>query len=96
MNGHARRTKVVREQRFDFPMTIDYKIVSPGNGVAHKAVCINISKDGLGAYMFAPHAEGEKIVITSVLPVSNRTATVRWIKKEENSLYLTGLKFTDQ
>jgi hypothetical protein len=84
------------EERFDFPSTIEYLIESPAGAQAHKAVTINISKAGIGAYVFSPHAEGQKIIIQSPLPVECRMAAVRWIKQEDESFYLVGLECVDQ
>jgi hypothetical protein len=83
-----------KDTRYDFPSTIEYVLDPPTNGRAvHKGVTVNISHQGLAAYVFDPLPDGQKIVITSTLPVEHRTATICWTKKEDNSFYLAGLKF---
>jgi hypothetical protein len=42
-----------------------------------------------------PPSRGIKIIIKTPLPIDCRVATVRWIKKEDESFYLAGLKFID-
>ncbi len=84
-----------RASRYDFPATIEYVVDSPAPNTTCKAVTVNISTSGIAAYVFSRHHEGQKIIIKSPLPVDNRTATVRWIRKEDESFYLAGLKFVD-
>ncbi len=83
-------------ERFDFLSTIDYVLSPSDSGEIYKGVTINISTSGLAAYVFTPHPEGQKIVVKSNLPAEARTATVRWIKKEDESFFMTGLKFVDR
>jgi hypothetical protein len=92
----SEKKPVRSSERFDFPSTIEYLIDSPSSSRVHKAVIINISKAGIGAYVFTPHAEGQKIIIQSQLPVACRTAAVRWIKQEDESFYLVGLECVDR
>jgi hypothetical protein len=81
--------------RYDYPSTIEYHLEASSPGEVHKAVTINISRSGLGAYLFAPHAEGQRIRITSPLPVDCRIATVRWVRQEDRDFFLAGLRFDD-
>ncbi len=84
-----------RESRYDFPSTIEYIVDSPAADSVCKAVTVNISPSGIAAYVFSRHPEGQKIIIKSPLPVDSRMATIRWIRKEDESFYLAGLKFVD-
>ncbi len=93
---HAPENGPKRESRYDFPSMIEYVVDSPSADTVCKAVTVNISTSGIAAYVFSPHAEGQRIFIKTDLPVDFRTATVRWIRKEDESFYLAGLKFVDQ
>ncbi len=84
-----------RASRYDFPSTIEYIVDSPAANTVCRAVTVNISMSGIAAYVFSRYSEGQKIFIKTPLPVDSRTATVRWIKKEDESFYLAGLKFID-
>jgi len=79
-----------------YPSTMDYVLDSPASGNVLKAVTVNISNTGLSALVFSPHAEGQKIIIKSILPVDSRVATVRWITEQDESMFLTGLMFVDR
>ena len=79
-------------ERYDFPSTIEYVVDSPTADRMYKAVTINVSDNGIGAYVFAPHSKGMKLIIKTPLPVQCRAATVRWIKKENDDFYLVGLQ----
>ena len=83
-------------ERYDFPATIEYVLDQPNASEVLKGVVINISASGLAAYVFSPLPEGQKIIITSALPLDTRTATVLWIEKKDESFFLTGLKFVDR
>ena len=96
MDGISGKKPKRNSERFDFPSTIEYLIEPPAAAEVHKAVIINISKAGIGAYVFSPHAEGQKIIIQSPLPVDCRMAAVRWIKQKDASFYLVGLECVDQ
>jgi hypothetical protein len=84
-----------RASRCDFPSTIEYLVDSPSVEAVCRAVTVNISTSGIAAYVFSRHPEGQKIIIKTPLPIDCRVATVRWIKKEDESFYLAGLKFID-
>ncbi len=92
---HSPENGKKRECRYDFPSTIEYILDSPSLNTVCKAVTVNISRSGIAAYVFSRYAEGQKIIIKTPLPVDSRTATVRWIRKEDESFYLAGLKFVD-
>ncbi len=85
-----------KDSRYDFPSAIEYLVDSQTTDEVHRAVTVNISTTGIGAYVFSPHSKGQKIIIKTPLPVHFRMATVRWIKREDASFYLAGLKFIDQ
>ena len=80
-------------ERFDFPKTIDYSVEQQAAGEGLIGISINISQKGLCMYTFAPHSEGQQVVIKSPLPVEHRVATVRWIQKEDEGLFRIGLGF---
>jgi c-di-GMP-binding flagellar brake protein YcgR len=83
-----------RTTRYDFPSTIEFVLDPPlNNGKIHKGVTINISTSGLAAYVFDDLPEGQKIVIQTSLPVEHRNAMICWTKKEDQSFFLSGLKF---
>jgi hypothetical protein len=79
-------------ERYDFPSTIEYLVGSPTTGELYKAVTVNVSRAGIGAYVFAPHQEGLELYIKTSLPVDCHLATVRWNKKVNESFYLIGLQ----
>jgi hypothetical protein len=80
--------------RYDFPSTIEYVLGSQAdNEVARKGVTIDLSAAGLCMYIFDPLPHGQEIMIKTTLPVGSRTAAICWTKKEENSLFRSGLKF---
>jgi hypothetical protein len=90
---HAKSEKR-RTERYDFPAMIEYVLGAPINTEVFKGVTINISNNGLSIYAFRPLSEGQRITIRSALPVHHRIATIRWIKKEDESMYKLGLKFS--
>ena len=92
---HSTDTGSKRASRYDFPSTIEYTVDSPSADAVCRAVTVNISTSGIAAYVFSRHPEGQRIIIKTPLPVECRLATVRWIKKEDESFYLAGLKFID-
>ena len=96
---HPGRHKSVLDEkrsqaRYDYPATIEYVMDSRSNeGAVQKAVTVNISAGGLAAYVFDPLREGQRIIIKTSLPVAFQAATICWIRKEDHSFYLSGLKF---
>jgi len=81
------------QARFDYPSTIEYTVDGQLSDTAvQKAVTVNISRGGLAAYVFDRLEEGQNIFIKSSLPVGCQVATVCWIRREDNSFYLAGLK----
>lgn len=90
--SHAKSEKR-RTERYDFPAMIEYVLEAQINIEVFKGVTINISNNGLSIYAFKPLSEGQRIIIRSALPVHHRVATIRWIMKEDESLYKLGLQF---
>ena len=84
-----------RFKRFDFLSRIEYVVDSPVSKEIHKGVAVNISENGMAAYVNTPHDQGQRIIIRSALPIEARIATVRWIQREDEHIYLTGLHFSD-
>jgi c-di-GMP-binding flagellar brake protein YcgR len=83
-----------KSPRYDFPSTIEFVLGSQADDEAtRKGVTIDLSAAGLCMYLFDPLPHGQKIMIKTALPVDSRTAAICWTKKEENSLYRSGLKF---
>ena len=82
-------------QRFDFPLPVEFSVNSDNPDVVHRGVIVNISLMGMAALFPKPLEEGQHITFKSALPIACRTATVRWLKKEDEGAYLTGLKFLD-
>lgn len=87
------KDKKRESERFDYPKTIDYCVEPCASEGVLKGVAINISQNGLCIYSFVPHARGQQLVIKSPLPVDHSKATVRWIQKEDDSMYRVGLGF---
>lgn len=83
-----------KDRRYDYPSTIDYVLGHQAEGeAARKAITIDLSTAGLCMYILDPLPQGQKIIIRTALPVDFRTAVICWIRKEESSLYRSGLKF---
>jgi c-di-GMP-binding flagellar brake protein YcgR len=89
-------TEKRKTKRYDMTSSMEYVLTPRTSGEVHKGVLVNISKTGISAYVFSPHSEGQKIFITSRLPVDYQSAIIAWIKKKDDDFYLAGLKFTDQ
>jgi c-di-GMP-binding flagellar brake protein YcgR len=81
--------------RYDFPQRIDYILSPETSENIYQGVTINISNTGVCLYIFNLLPEGQKITIKNNLPVSYRTALVRWIKKVDDDLYKAGVLFVD-
>lgn len=79
--------------RYDYPATIEYVLHTEMPEKLLKAVTFNISTSGVGLYVFDKHAEGQKIVIKSDLPVACQTATICWVIEEQNGFYRAGARF---
>ena len=94
MSYAKRKSEKRRTERYDFPSTIEYMLEESTREV-FKGVTINISDSGLSIYAFSPLSEGQRIIITSILPVNQQSATIRWVKKEDESMYKIGLTFGD-
>jgi hypothetical protein len=88
-------TEKRKTMRYDMASTIEYVSGARTSGEVYKGVPVNISTSGIGAYVFHPHTEEERIFITSRLPVDCQAATIAWITKEDD-FYLARLKFADQ
>jgi hypothetical protein len=58
-------------------------------------VTSNISDSGMCIYSDARPEIGENIEFRSSLPVPSPKATVRWVKKDVDSLYKMGLMFVE-
>lgn len=82
-------------QRFDFPLPVEFSVNSDNAGIVHQGVIVNISLMGMAAFFPQPLEEGQHITFKSTLPIACRTAAVRWLKKEDEGSYITGLKFLD-
>ncbi len=90
------QTEKRKTERFGLPSrNIKYALEPETADEVFTGITINISSGGLGLYAFAPHPEGQRIVIKSSLPVEHRIATVRWIKEEHKDLYKLGVMFRD-
>lgn len=87
-NGEKRKSL-----RYDFPKRIEYGLSPKISDETFYGVTINISDSGLCLYIFNLLPEGQKITIKNNLPVSYRTALVRWIKKVDADLYKAGVMF---
>jgi c-di-GMP-binding flagellar brake protein YcgR len=83
-----------RHTRYDFPQSIEY-VLSPSkdDGVVRKGVTVNISSTGLALYLFDPLPDGQEIIIKTKLPVTHQAAKVLWIKENNSTSYVSGLKF---
>lgn len=88
-------TEKRKTKRYDITSSLEYVLDPRTPDEIHKGVLVNISTTGIGAYVFTPHTEGQRVVITSRLPVDYHSATIAWIKKEADDFYLAGLKFDD-
>jgi len=91
--SHAKKEQR-RHPRYDFPSTIEYVLESPANGSIRKGVSVNMSRDGLGAYVFESLPVGQKIIIKTGIPVAqHQPATIRWSRKRDLDFYVSGLQF---
>ncbi len=82
------------EPRYAYPKTVEYVLPSGGRPGTLKGVVVNISKGGICLYLYSDYIEGETIVIQNTLPVTSRTASIRWIKKINVGFYKAGLQST--
>ena len=89
-------TEKRKAKRYDMASSIEYVLDSQTFGEVHEGVLVNISTTGIGAYVFSPLSEGQKIVITTRLPVDYHSAVIAWTKKKDADSYLVGLKFAVQ
>ena len=87
----------VRERRkavrYDFPSTIEFDTGTESGENNHKAVTINISKSGLCLYLFESLGRHDEIQISSILPMTSKKASVRWIKKIDEGFFKAGVSF---
>lgn len=82
-----------RYRRTIFPSTIEYGMKEEATGESFKGVAVNISESGLCLYTSNVLKEGQVIAIMSVLPVSSRVASVRWIRSVNDDVCKVGLMF---
>ncbi len=84
-----------KAERYTYPALIEYVLDSSEPPEVLKAVTIDISKNGLCIYSFWPLSEGQRVIIKTRLPVDQNSAMIRWIKRENDSLFRIGLRFLD-
>lgn len=82
-----------RDERYPFASQIEYSMRPYASGEGLKGVTIDISNLGLCMYALNPVDTGQEITIKTTLPVSWRSATVRWFEKIDNDFYKAGLSF---
>ncbi len=78
--------------RRDFAAVIEYASTHESAETC-KGVTVDICESGLSLYLFRRHARGEEITIRTDLPVSPKTASVRWIRRVDESVFRAGLMF---
>jgi hypothetical protein len=80
--------------RYEFPSTLEYGLISDKAGEVLKGLTINISSSGLCLYVYDSLCQGQEIAIKKcVLPFPCKRAVVRWIKKVDEDVYMSGMKF---
>jgi len=79
-----------RQTRYDHLSTIEFTVGNKDTTI-HKAVTINLSHSGLGAYIFSALPEGQNILIKSKLPIDCSTACIRWIRQENAHFFKVGM-----
>jgi len=87
------KTDQRKDLRYSFPYTIEYVLDPHTSDKIFKGLVVNISNSGLCLCIFQHLAEGQKIIIKSILPTSCQKAIVRWVNKYDNDSYLAGFKF---
>jgi len=91
---HMSYASTRRDRRYDYPSRIDYVLGSQAEGeVVRRGITIDLSSTGLCMYLLDPLPQGQKITIMTALPVASQAAVICWTRKDENSLYRSGLKF---
>ncbi len=85
-----------KSPRYAYPKTVRYTAAT-GNAQedSHRGVVTNISRTGIGLYVYMILPEGEMITFQSELPVEPRHAMVKWSKEVSKDLYQAGLEFTN-
>ncbi len=80
--------------RYEFPSTVEYGLIPEKTGEVFKGLTVNISNSGLCLYVYDPLSEGQEIAIEKcVLPFPCQRAVVRWIKKVDEDIYMSGVRF---
>lgn len=88
--GTERRNQI----RYDFLNTVEYIPRNESYPYMLKGVTINKSNTGLCIYTFNLLKEDDEILIEkSMLPINQKQAKVRWIRKIGVNLYKAGLIF---
>ncbi len=81
-----------KEKRCQSKKEVTYK--TPPSLAELKGIIVNISPSGLCMKTNTLLKEEEYVTLCSGLPGPARQASVRWVKKTENGLYMAGLHFT--
>ena len=80
--------------RYEFPSTLEYELIPEKTGEVFKGLTVNISSSGLCLYVYDSLGEGQEIAIKKcVLPFPCQRAVVRWIKKIDEDVYMSGVRF---
>ena len=64
------------------------------SGILLDGVAVNISDSGLCLQLTGPLTKEQTVSVKSGLPNAGRTASVRWIQKEDDGSYLAGLRYS--
>jgi hypothetical protein len=81
-----------RYLRYDFTQLIEYIIHPHTSHEVLKGVVYDISYSGLCLGTNYLLAEGQKIMIKSILPADSKTAVVRWSKNIGENFFKIGLE----
>ncbi|MDA8431832.1 MAG: hypothetical protein M0Z60_02590 [Nitrospiraceae bacterium] len=82
-----------KHDRRDFIAVIEYGVRRDAGTETCKGVAADICESGFSLYLFRLLARGEEIMIRTELPVSPRTASVRWIRRIDGNIFKAGLMF---
>lgn len=88
-----------RRQYFRFDLANVVELVTPGPAPndQFRGVTINISETGMSLFVFQPVSTNDTItIVKSMLPLSHRAGSVRWVNRLAPDFYKIGMMFVPE
>lgn len=83
--------------RFDHANVVELVTVDPAPSEQFRGVTIDMSETGMSLFVFQPVCTNDTIsIVKSMLPMSHRAGSVRWVNQLAPDFYKIGMMFVPE